>query len=135
MKNLLEFLRDCAPVVLRFAGGVIFGVHGWQKVFGGMEKFAGLVSTIGLPSYFVYVGALVELVGGILLLLGLLVRFAAFLLAGQMGVAIIKFHLLYLKQGLVGGVELPLAMMAMMLALFCLGSGRWSLDRRWFGWR
>jgi putative oxidoreductase len=135
MNNLLETSRDAAPLVLRVAGGVIFAVHGGQKVFGGMEQFGSVISTIGLPSYFVYVGAFVELVGGILLVLGLLVRLAAFLLAGQMAVAVVKFHWLHLKQGLVGGFEFPLAMMAMMLALFLLGSGKLSLDRRWFGWR
>ena len=135
MSRLTEFLGECAPVVLRLAGGVIFSMHGYQKAIGGMEKFPGMIASIGLPPYFVYVGAFVELVGGMVLLLGLLVRVASLLLAGQMAVAIVKFHILYLKQGLMGGYELPLALLAMMLALFCLGSGPFSLDRKWFGWK
>ncbi len=53
MHKLLESLRDCSPLVLRLVGGVIFSVHGYQKVFGGMEKFAGMIETIHLPAYFV----------------------------------------------------------------------------------
>ncbi|HEV8131980.1 MAG TPA: DoxX family protein [Acidobacteriota bacterium] len=134
MSFSLKFLPDYAPLVLRLAGGVIFGVHGYQKLFGGMEKFAATVAAINLPPYFAQIGAIVELVGGILLVLGLLVRLASFLLAGQMAVAIVKFHILYLHQGLVMGFEFPLVMLAMMLALFLLGSGAWSLDRKLFGW-
>lgn len=135
MNKLLESLRDCAPLVLRLAGGMIFIAHGYQKIFGGIEKFGAMISAIHLPDSFVYVGALVEFIGGIVLVLGLLVRLASFLLTAQMVVAVVKFHLLYLRQGLVGGYEFPLAMLAMMLALFLLGSGLWSLDRRWFGWK
>ncbi|MBI2822935.1 MAG: DoxX family protein [Acidobacteria bacterium] len=135
MSKGAERLRDYAPLLLRLAGGAIFLAHGYQKIFTAREQFAGMIAAIHLPAYFAYVGALVEFVGGIILLLGLLVRLASFLLAGQMTVAIVSFHILYQKQGLIGGFEFPLAMLAMMLALTCLGSGAWSLDRRWFGWR
>ena len=136
MKKLVEFLHECAPVALRLMGGAIFTMHGYQKVFGGgMGKFSGMIDGIGLPPYFVYVGAYVELIGGLMVIIGLFVRLTSFLLAGQMAVAIVKFHILYQKQGLIGGFELPLAMLAVMSALFCLGSGPFSLDRKWFGWR
>ncbi|HEY3129071.1 MAG TPA: DoxX family protein [Acidobacteriota bacterium] len=130
----LKTLSDYAPLVLRLIGGVIFGVHGYQKLFGGMEQFASTIAAVNLPPYFAQVGALVEFVGGILLVFGLLTRLASFLLAGQMAVAIVKFHIFYLHQRLVQGFEFPLALFAMMLALFLIGSGAWSLDRKMFGW-
>ena len=135
MAKRAESMGDYAPLALRLTGAAIFGVHGFLKVFGGAERFGATIANINLPSYFLYVGELVELLGAVLLLLGLLVRVASLLLAIQMAVAIVKFHVLYLHQGLVGGYELPLSMMGAMLALFLLGSGAWSLDRKFFGWR
>ena len=66
-----------------------------------------------------------EFFGGILLVAGFLTQPAAFLLAVNMLVAIWK---LKFKQGLVGGYEFDLALLAMALALLVLGPGAFSLD-------
>ncbi|HEY2932770.1 MAG TPA: DoxX family protein [Acidobacteriota bacterium] len=135
MARRLDSMRDYASLALRLTGAAIFGVHGYLKVFGGTERFAATIANIHLPYYFLYVGELVEFLGAMLLFFGLLVRLASLLLAIQMGVAVVKFHILYLHQGLVGGYELALSLMGAMVALFLLGSGPWSLDRKLFGWR
>jgi putative oxidoreductase len=85
----------------------------------------------GLPGYFVYVAGVLEVFGGILLVLGLFTRGAALLLAIEMGVAIWKVHS-------TGGIyavhdyEFPLAVLAGSFALATVGAGSLSLDQPLF---
>jgi len=115
-----------APVVRLVAGGIFL-------VFG-MEKFTDHVSelrsfrTYGLPApdAFVYSIGVVEIAGGVLLLLGLATRPAALMLAGDMIGAIATAGVV---EG--GGINLGLApaLLAAMLFLMWAGSGRVALDR------
>jgi putative oxidoreductase len=111
---------------LRFAG---FGLayHGYQKVFGGnMSGFADAVEKIGfpLPYVFAWAAALSELVGGALVGFGLYTRFAASFAAATMFVA----AFLALATESFEKRELALAYLVVMLAIACLGPGKWSVD-------
>lgn len=74
-------------VALRIVSGLLFAVHGVQKIF-------GLLTTKGSAEVFsqMWVGGAIELVGGIFLALGLLTRPMAILSSGTMAVAYIQFH-------------------------------------------
>jgi len=118
--------------VLRLMAGIIFLMHGGQKlVEGGLPRFAVLLTQlhIPLPAVAAVLVALVEFVGGVLLVLGLFARPAAALIAIDMGVAILVVHL---RRGFFnpGGVEFPLILFAANFAIVCLGAGAWSMD----GW-
>lgn len=80
-------LAESAYIVLRVGAGLLFLAHGLQKLFG---LFGGsvvpLVSRMGLAG-------VLELVGGVLLVLGLFTRPVALVLAGEMVVAYIFAHL------------------------------------------
>src|SRR5689334_4717005 len=69
--------------------------HGYQKLFGGhIQQFAAGVAKMGFPYplFFAWAAALSEFVGGILVLLGLQTRAAAFFIFVTMSVAVFRHH-------------------------------------------
>lgn len=114
------------PLVLRVALAVVFIAHGYPKLFG-LQNFAQFLSSLGIAParFWAYVVALLECVGGILLLLGLFVQPVAALLIIEMLVAMWKVDF---KKGFVGGSELPFVLLCMALALLFLGPGSLSID-------
>ena len=115
---------------LRIVAGALFAFHGAQKILGWQSQFMPPVGSQ------LWIGGIIELVGGTLIALGLLTRPAAFLTAGQMAVAYFQFHW---KFALAGGMWLPginkgeLAVLYCFLFLFIAahGSGRVAaLERR-----
>lgn len=123
----LDRLQPLGLLVLRLALGAVMIAHGYHKVNGHMHEFAGSVASMGIPAWLGYVAALTEFIGGILLIVGLLTRAAAFAISIDMFVAIAKVHW---KHGLlgVGGYEFPLALAAIAFALIFLGAGPIALD-------
>jgi putative oxidoreductase len=121
---------DKALLVLRVVAGIIFILHGWGKVFGtgpaalGMAKFSGYLTTLQVPApeFFAWVVALVELVGGLALLVGILVRPASVLLAINMAVAFLLASKAQLPKG-----DLELSLFAIVIALALVGSGAYAL--------
>ena len=117
--------------LLRVVLGVTLFLHGWQKVTewtvaGTQASFAGM--GIPMAELAAPVAAVVELVGGILLVLGLGTRVAAALAALVMLGALVLVHLPAGFFAADGGVEFVL-LLAAAAALFALaGPGRWSVD-------
>jgi putative oxidoreductase len=107
---------------------IVFLVHGYLKVLGGHhDRTVALFLTVNIPlaehaAWFV--GAL-ELAGGAAMLVGLLSRPAAALLAVEMAVAIITVRL---PQGFVGATEYEMVIMLACLAITLLGPGRLSVE-------
>lgn len=136
LQRLLATDNSVAPLVLRVAAGVIFAAHGAQKLFGlfggyGLEGTGQWMESIGLaPGYLMaLLAGSAEFFGGLALLLGLLVRPSALVLAFTMAVAIATVHL---EKGLFmanDGYEFGLALLAISVALVLSGGGRLSLDR------
>ncbi len=121
---------------LRLAVGVIFTAHGAQKLFGwfggyGLEGTAGFMSSLGLEPGLLLAALAggAEFFGGLLLIVGLLVRPAALVLAITMVVAIVSAHL---ENGLFAsnnGYEFALALLATSVALIIRGAGSLSADQ------
>src|SRR5260370_6924477 len=91
MKSL-NSLQPVGLLVLRLALGLIFFSHGYPKL---AHSGAGMQSFFvdhGLPGYFVYIAGVLEVFGGLLLVLGLFTRGAALLLPIEMGGALRKVH-------------------------------------------
>ena len=127
MNRILENMHPFALLVLRAVLGLVMAAHGWQKVNGGMAHFTGFLVTLGIPGWMGYVSAYAEFVGGILLIIGLLTRFAAFAIFINMVVAVVKVTW---KNGLVGpnGYEFGLTLAALAFTLIFFGAGSISLD-------
>jgi putative oxidoreductase len=101
--------------------------HGYPKVAGGLSHHVQMVSGLGLPGWLAYLSAAAEFLGGILVLLGLFTRFAAFTILIDLAVAIWKVHW---KSGLLGngGYQFPLALVAIAFALIFFGAGPMAFD-------
>jgi putative oxidoreductase len=121
-----------APLVVRVIVGIIMALHGWQKLQGGPANFGQALAGLGvpLPVFMAYVVTFVELVGGILLIVGLLSRLAALLLTIDLVVAIllVKVNVGFLSPEGAVGAELDLALIAGFLVILLAGPGRLSLD-------
>lgn len=123
--------RDLAIPLGRVAIGVVFFAHGWQKLFtNGIDGTAAFFEQVGVPaaSAAAWFGAIVELVGGAALVLGLATPVVGLLLVVQM---IGAFAFVQAGAGLFvdqGGYELVLALGAVSLLLAAVGAGRYSLD-------
>ena len=116
-------------VPLRLAVGLVFVVHGAQKLFVfGLGGAAGFMAKVGipLPSVAAVVVTAVEILGGLALVLGLGTRLAAALLAFEMLIAILTVRL---KMGFVGGYEFELTLLAASLSLALLGAGPVSVKK------
>lgn len=133
--------RDAAALLLRLVAGLIFLPHGWSKVAGdgGTSAFAAsMAAEYGIPTLLGHLAAWTEVVGAALLIAGLFTRLDALLLAATMFVAAFVVSLpdalFEMPPGSIKlfvalrGIELPLAMLAICVALMLLGGGRFSLD-------
>lgn len=132
--------HDVSALVLRLVAGLIFLPHGWAKVFGegGPASFASDLPSFGLPAFLGYVAAYAELFGAAMLIVGLLARLDAFLLASTMAGAIYAVKLpdtvAEIQPGairafaILRGIELELGLFGMCVALIFTGGGRVSID-------
>lgn len=126
----LDRLQPLALLVMRLSLGIIMSVHGYHKVFGGLQHFAHMIGGMGLPSWLGYVSAFTELLGGLLIIAGFFTRPAAFAICINLAVAIWKVHL---HNGLLGspdhpGFEFPLAAATLAFALIFFGAGPIAID-------
>src|SRR3989338_4103157 len=85
MKRLGQF-ADYAYALMRIVTGFMFSFHGVQKILGVLSDFQ---PPVGSQLWF---GGIIELLGGLAVLLGFQTRAAAFLCSGMMAVAYFQFH-------------------------------------------
>jgi putative oxidoreductase len=140
MKSLINKVTNTTTgldtLPLRVGAGAIFAAHGAQKLFGwfggyGLEGTAGWMTSIGLEPGLLMAAAAgsAEFIGGLLLIVGLLVRPAALVLAITMLMAIVTVHW---QNGLFmsnNGYEFGLALLVASVALIFRGAGSFSADR------
>lgn len=135
-------MRPFGLTALRLAIGAVFIAHGGQKLFGlwggpGLAGTTAYFATLGLqPAYpLAILASGIELIGGILLILGWGTRWVALALAIDMGVAIWKVH--YLNgffmnwtgaPGRGHGIEFALVLAAALICLMLNGPGALSFD-------
>ncbi|ASE40740.1 DoxX family protein [Brevundimonas vesicularis] len=127
MFNQVNGWSSRALAALRIVAGLLFLAHGVIKVFGfpagaepGQQE---LLSLFG-------VGGVIELITGLLLILGLFTRPAAFIASGQMAVAYWMFHFPSSPYPAVNGGDAAILYCFIFLYIFTAGPGAWSIDNR-----
>lgn len=131
----LHPLSDLGPLALRLGLGIVFGLHGWQKLTEGPAAgFGGMLTGLGVvaPEGTAWLVTFAELGGAVLLLAGLFTRLATLPLIATMIGAII---LVKADLGIIAGpdapmpgAELDIALLAGLVALLLVGPGRFSAD-------
>jgi len=140
MKKLLATPNDGVLTLMRLVLGIVFFLHGSQKLlgwFGGfgfsgtMHFFTGMLH---IPAPFAVLAICDEFLGGLGLIVGLLARIAAFGIATNMVVAVLMVHLAngpfmnWFGNQKGEGYEYHLLALALTIAIMIRGAGAFSVD-------
>ncbi|WP_349970964.1 DoxX family protein [Pseudomonas caspiana] len=136
IKSLFTTRAGYGLTVVRILVGIIFVAHGSQKLFGafggyGLEGTGQYMASLGLtPGYLMaLLSGSAEFFGGLGLVVGLLARPAALVLAATLVVAIFSVHIsngLFMSNN---GYEFALALLGGVVAVLIEGAGKLSFDR------
>lgn len=119
-KKLLLF----GPLPIRILAGILFIVHGLPK-FEDVTSTQDFFGSVGIPPELVVPICLLEVIGGIFLLVGVVTRITAALFIIEMISATL---IVKLSKGFVGGYELELLLVAIGISLLLTGPGRISIE-------
>lgn len=124
MKPILSRIEGPVYALLRVVAGFMFAVHGAQKLFGVLGGRQ--------PDWFtqIWLAGVIELVGGILVGIGLFASPAAFICSGTMAVAYWQSHAPRASWPIQNGGELAALYCFVFLYIAARGAGRWSIDRK-----
>lgn len=123
MTQLLTSFNSHGYALMRIVVGFLFLWHGFQKLFGfppGMPD--------GVPAFITYVAGPIELIGGILIMIGLFTQWAAFITSGQMAFAYWIAHGTNALLPLQNNGELAVLYCFVFLFIATQGGGIWSID-------
>lgn len=124
--------KDLGLFIIRVGIGALFVLHGYPKLMGGSAQWVWLgsqMAAIGIrfyPTFWGFMAAISEFFGGILLILGLATRFAAFFIACVMLVAL-SMH--FSVGDPFATYSHPLALLVVLVGIFFAGAGSLSIDR------
>jgi putative oxidoreductase len=133
--GLAEFYARCSPYsypLIRFATGTILVPHGVQKILNTpIAKFAPNIAAKGLPfpEVLAYLTYFAESVAAVCLAIGLFTRIAAAVIGIEMLVIVVLLHWQFGYFWTNRGYEYALLWLALCIAIFFKGGGRYSLDR------
>ncbi len=125
--KVIQKYADHAYFLMRVVTGIMFAFHGTQKLFGIFSAFQPPVGSQ------LWIGGIIELVGGLAVVLGFQTRLAAFLCSGMMLVAYVQFHWKFqfgpeffpaINKG-----ELAVLYCVVFFLIACRGGIKWCLDK------
>ncbi len=123
--KFLENHQEQAYALLRITAGFMFLLHGTQKFFNFPQQYP-----YGELSFLTIAAGSIELIGGVLIILGLTTRGAAFLCSGTMAAAYWLVHGTQSFYPIVNGGEIAALYCFIFLFIACKGSGIWSMDNK-----
>jgi putative oxidoreductase len=123
LMNSLKRFADPAYCLMRLVVGLLFACHGGQKILGFPPVAKAMqLDTLGM------VGGYIELIGGLLIALGLFTHLAAFIACGMMAVAYFMVHAKGDFFPIINRGEPAVFYCFVFLFIFFYGGGRFSLD-------
>ena len=129
LKNLFRY-QDQGLLFYRIVFGLSMMAHGYFKFAGGEQMLTGVGSMLGVfgitGGYYIVMAASAELIGGLLVILGLATRLGTLMIVGTLFVATV----LELGHGFFKW-DYPSQMMFGAIMLFIAGPGRFSFDYKW----
>jgi putative oxidoreductase len=137
MSKFLNNLQPWGAFLMRIVLGASMMYHGYSNVvpaggfhrgntFSALDHYAHFIASLGLPYWLGYVSAFTEFLGGFLILLGLLTRFVAFMIACNMVVAVVMVN----RHHGYAGSEYSLALVVIAFMLLFYGPGTFAADRK-----
>ncbi|MGB2533384.1 MAG: DoxX family protein [Porticoccaceae bacterium] len=123
--KFLDNYQEQAYALLRITAGFMFLLHGTQKFFNFPQQYP-----YGELGFLTIAAGSIELIGGILISLGLTTRGVAFLCSGTMAVAYWLYHGTQSFYPIVNGGEVAALYCFIFLFIACKGSGIWSMDNK-----
>ena len=131
MEKFLGSYSSHLYAIMRIVVGLVFACHGAQKLFGAFGGVQG--SSVPLFSLFGLAGV-IEFFGGVLVTVGLLTGYAAFIASGEMAAAYFMGHFPKRFWPIENQGELAVILCFIFLYVASRGSGIWSVDARlWAG--
>ena len=124
MTGLGDRYAPQALSLLRIVAALLFLLHGTSKLLGFPASEMPMPPTGSL----LWIGGVLELVGGLMLLFGILSRPVAFVLAGEMAVAYWMFHAPQSTFPSVNGGDAAILFCFVFLYIAAAGPGPWSAD-------
>ena len=121
--KFLSGLEPYAFAALRIVAGFLFACHGAQKLFGAFGGGSMVHDPLLLAA------AVIEVVGGVLIILGLLTRFAAFIASGEMAIGYFMKHAPHGFFPIVNQGELAVLYCFVFLFIACHGGGKFAVDK------
>ena len=128
MERYLGAYSSYLYALMRIVVGLLFACHGAQKLLGVLGGIDQRGSTVPLLSLYGLAGV-IELVGGLLVLIGLLTGYAAFVASGEMAGAYFTAHVSRAFWPIQNGGELAVLYCFVFLFIASRGAGVWSIDR------
>jgi putative oxidoreductase len=127
MHKLSKYSEE-AYALLRFVAGFLFLFHGAQKILGLLTE----PSMMPPPGSELWIGGIIELVGGIFIMIGLFTRYAALITCGEMAIAYFQFHWKFAFDNnffpIVNHGEMAVLYCFVFLYIMIKGGGRFSVD-------
>jgi putative oxidoreductase len=126
MEKLLAGYAPHAYAIMRIVVGLLFFCHGLQKVFG---LFGGVNGAAAPLQSMLGIAGLIELITGVLIVIGFATGTAAFVASGEMAFAYFVGHFPAGLWPIQNGGELAVFYCFVFLYMVTQGSGQWSVDR------
>lgn len=134
MLKRITVREDLGIFILRIGFGIFFIIAGASKLFAGPATWKGVgmagMGSIGInfiPAFWGFLAALIEFVGGIMLLLGLFVQLAAILMSLVMVFAVFS-HVSAGDKFTV--IMKPLFALTAFISLIFMGSGKYAVTKK-----
>ena len=124
---------DFGKLILRLTLGILVLLHGVAKIKGGVAGMAPMLAGVGLPPWVAYGAYAGEVLGPIMVILGLFTRTGAFLVFANMVFAVVLVHsgdLLQMNKQGGWALELQGMFLFTAFALMFMSPGRYAVTRR-----